>query len=125
MDTLIALFKLTLGDEVKDVRTTERLTDSPCCLIADEGDMDMHLQRMLQQHQGFDGQSKRVFEINPKHVLIKALAAKVSADGTGDEVTDAAWLLLDQARIVEGEALPDQTAFARRLSAFMQKGLGV
>jgi len=125
MDTLIALFKLTLGDEVKDVRTTERLTDSPCCLIADEGDMDMHLQRMLQQHQGFDGQSKRVFEINPKHPLVKALAAKVSADGSGDEVSDAAWLLLDQARIVEGEALPDQAAFARRLSAFMQKGLGV
>jgi molecular chaperone HtpG len=125
MDTLIALFKLTLGDEVKDVRTTERLTDSPCCLIADEGDMDMHLQRMLQQHQGFDGQSKRVFEINPKHPLVKALAAKVSTDGSGDDVADAAWLLLDQARIVEGEALPDQAAFARRLSAFMQKGLGV
>ena len=125
MDTLIALFKLTLGDEVKDVRTTERLTDSPCCLIADEGDMDMHLQRMLKQHQGFDGQSKRVFEINPKHALVKALAAKVSADGSGDEVSDAAWLLLDQARIVEGEPLPDQAAFARRLSAFMQKGLGV
>ncbi len=125
MDTLIALFKLTLGDEVKDVRTTERLTDSPCCLIADEGDMDMHLQRMLQQHQGFDGQSKRVFEINPKHPLVKVLAAKVSTDGSGDDVADAAWLLLDQARIVEGEALPDQAAFARRLSAFMQKGLGV
>ena len=125
MDKLIALFKITLEDEVKDVRVSERLTDSPCCLVADEGDMDMHLQRLLKQHQGFDGQAKRVFEVNPKHPLVKALAGKLSASGSGDELADAARLLLDQARIVEGEPLPDQAAFAQRLSAIMQKGLGV
>ena len=124
MDTLIALFKLTLEDEVKDVRVSERLTDSPCCLVADEGDVDMHLQRLLHKHQGFDGETKRVFEINPKHPLVKALAERAGKDGAGDELADAARLLLDQARIVEGEPLPDQAAFAQRLSAMMQKGLG-
>ena len=48
----------------------------------------------------------------------------MSKDGTGDDLTDAAWLLLDQARIVEGEQLPDQAAFAKRLSRFIEMGLG-
>ncbi len=123
MDKLIALFKLTLEDEVKDVRVSSRLTDSPVCLVADEGDMDMHLQRMLRKHQGFDGQAKRVFEVNPKHPLVKTLAARVGKDGAGEALADAAWLLLDQARIIEGEQLPDQAAFARRLSRFIEMGL--
>ena len=124
MDKLIALFKLTLEDEVKDVRVTDRLTDSPCCLIADEGDMDMHLARLMKQHEGFGAGAKRVFEINPTHPLVKILAKRVDKDGSSDELADAAWLLLDQARIVEGEPLPDQTAFAKRLSKFIERGLG-
>ncbi|MCH7943932.1 MAG: molecular chaperone HtpG, partial [Proteobacteria bacterium] len=124
MDKLIALFKLTLEDEVKDVRVTSRLTDSPCCLVADEGDMDMHLARLMKQHQGFTTVSKRVFEINPKHPLVKTLARRIDKDGSSDALSDAAWLLLDQARIVEGEPLPDQAAFARRLSRIIEQGLG-
>ncbi len=123
MDKLIALFKLTLADAVKDVRVSERLTDSPCCLVADEGDMDMHLARLMKQHQGMGEVAKRVFEINARHPLIKILAQRVGKDGAGDEITDAAWLLLDQARIVEGEQPPDQAAFARRLSRFIGLGL--
>ena len=123
IDALIALFKLTLEDEVKDVRVTSRLTDSPCCLVADDGDMDMHLARLMKQHQGFSAGAKRVFEINPKHPLVKALAVRVGKDGAADELSDAAWLLLDQARIVEGEQLPDQAAFAKRLSRIIERGL--
>ena len=124
MDKLIALFKLTLEDEVKDVRVSSRLTDSPCCLIADEGDMDMHLARLMKQHQGFAAGAKRVFEVNPKHPLVKTLAQRIAKDGAGDDLADAVWLLLDQARIVEGEQLPDQAAFAKRLSKFIEMGLG-
>ena len=124
MDKLIALFKLTLADQVKDVRISSRLTDSPCCLVADEGDMDMHLARLMKQHQGFGEGAKRIFEVNPKHPLIKALAHKVDKDGAGDSLADVAWLLLDQARIVEGEQPPDQAAFAKRLSKFIERGLG-
>ena len=64
-----------------------------------------------------------MLEINPTHPLVTALAGIVGADGAGTELGDAAWLLLDQARILEGETLPDPTAFVRRMSAVMSKGL--
>ncbi|MGH6891040.1 MAG: molecular chaperone HtpG, partial [Dongiaceae bacterium] len=118
IDNLIALMKLTLKDAVKDVRLSQRLTDSAVCLIADEGDMDMRLARLLQQHKRIDALMPRVLEINGSHPLIAALAAAVSS-GKADAVTSAAWLLLDQARIQEGEALSDPAAFAKRLDEIM------
>ncbi len=93
------------------------------CLVSDEGDMDIHLERLLKQHQQFTDTVKRVLEVNPTHPLIRALAAGVGDDGAGGKVTDAAWLLLDQARILEGEHIPDPAAFGRRLSALMEKSL--
>ncbi len=125
-DALIAYLKLALKEAVKDVRASERLTDSPVCLIADEGDMDMHLERLLKQHRQIDMASKRVLEINPGHSLIRGLAERLEAKGAAGAdnavLEDAAWLLLDQARILEGEALPDPAAFARRLTAVVERG---
>ena len=125
IDSLIALFKLALDDEVKDVRTSERLTDSAACLVADDGDLDIHMERLLKQHRQLDTSSKRILEINPKHALIRTLAEAVGKDGTNDRVNDAARLVLDQARILEGEPLPDPTAFSRRLSEALARGLAV
>ncbi len=129
MDTLVAFLKLALKDAVKDVRRSERLTGSPVCLIADEGDMDMHLERLLKQHRQIDTASKRVLEINPKHSLIRSLSQRLenkeaTDDGAEAALDDAAWLLLDQARILEGEAVPDPAAFARRLTAIVERGFG-
>jgi molecular chaperone HtpG len=124
VDALIACFRLELKDAVKDVRASSRLTDSPVCLVADEGDLDMHIERMLKQHQRVDTTSSRILEINPKHPLIRGLARAISEGGGGDGISDAAFLLLDQARIVEGEPLTDPAAFARRLSTMLQKGYG-
>jgi molecular chaperone HtpG len=121
--SLIAIFKLALGDAVKDVRTSDRLTDSAVCLVADEGDLDMHLERLLKQHQRLDSQAKRILEINPKNSLVQRLASLIGTDGASDSLGEFAWLLLDQARILEGEQLPDPTAFARRLSLLLEKGL--
>jgi molecular chaperone HtpG len=123
LDSLIAIFKLALGDAVKDVRSSERLTDSAVCLVADEGDMDMHLERLLKQHRQLDTTSKRILELNPRHTLIERLAASVGKPGTSDQLSEFAWLLLDQARIVEGEQLPDPPAFARRLATLLERGL--
>ena len=136
-DALIAFIKLALKDEVKDVRTSERLTDSPVCLVADEGDMDMHLERLLKQHNQIDQASTRILEINPKHALIQRLAAELEtrgatadaaapdgAEGDVPPLEEAARLLLDQARILEGEPLPDPSAFARRLSHLVARGFG-
>ena len=115
LGSLIAIFKLALGDAVKDVRSSARLTDSAVCLVADEGDMDMHLERLLKQHRQLDNAAKRILEINPNHRLIERLAASVGEAGASEQLSEFAWLLLDQARIVEGEQLPDPPAFARRL----------
>ncbi|MCB2102537.1 MAG: molecular chaperone HtpG [Rhodobacterales bacterium] len=122
MDKLIAAFKIALGEAVKDVRVSQRLTDSAVCLVADEGDMDIHLERILKQHRQFKGglDTPRILELNPGHALIKGLAH--GAEG-GEDMADAAFLLLDQARILEGEPVADAPAFARRLAAVMEKGL--
>jgi len=123
--SLIAIFKLALGDAVKDVRSSERLTDSAVCLVAEEGDIDMHLERLLKQHRQLDTAAKRILELNPRHRLIELLAASVGDTGASEQLAEFAWLLLDQARIVEGEQLPDPPAFARRLAALLERGLPV
>ncbi|MGB8841468.1 MAG: molecular chaperone HtpG, partial [Aliidongia sp.] len=121
--SLIALLKLTLGDAVKDVRSSDRLTESAVCLVADDGDMDMHLARLLRQHKQMGEDAKRVLEVNPSHALIRRLADTAGASDGATQIEDAAWLLLDQARIVEGEVLPDPSGFARRLAACLERGL--
>ena len=124
IDPLLASFKLALGATIKDVRVSERLTDSPVCLVADEGDMDIHLERLLKQHKQLETNTPRVLEVNAGHALIKALNAIASkSDGPNTTVEDAAWLLFDQARIVEGEKVDDPTAFVRRMASVMEKGL--
>jgi molecular chaperone HtpG len=121
IDNLIALMKLTLKDAVKDVRLSSRLTDSAVCLVADEGDMDMRLARLLKQHRQLDATLQRVLEINGSHPLIAALAKAVSSGSKKDAVGDASWVLLDQAKLQEGETLNDPTAFGQRLSGLLQQ----
>jgi len=124
VDALIAAIKLALGKGVKDVRESDRLTSSACCLIADEMGMDLRMERLMKQHNRVDEISPRILEINPKHSLIKKLSDIAIKDAKAPILNDAALLLLDQARILEGEALPDPVSFARRLDLVMEKGLG-
>ena len=124
IDPLVAAFKVALGEKIKDVRVSERLTDSAVCLVADEGDMDIHLERLLKQHKQLEESTPRVLELNPDHILIKNLNKMASkSEGIEASVEDAAWLLLDQARIVEGEKVADPVAFAKRLASVMERGL--
>ena len=123
MDKLIALVKLTLGDGVKDVRRSERLTDSPVCLVAEEGDLDIHFTRLLRQHQQDVPEQQRVLEINPSHPLTRTLAKLVGERGASEALEDAAHLLLDQARILEGDPVQDPVAFTRRFSNLLARSL--
>lgn len=122
---LIAAIKLELGDAVKDVRPSKRLTESPVCLIADEGDMDVNLERLLQRHGQLQGGMPRILELNPGHAIVRKLAERAGKEGAGSDVLlqDAAHLLLDQARIADGEAPTDPAEFGRRLSAVMESAL--
>ncbi|WP_108838416.1 molecular chaperone HtpG [Tateyamaria sp. Alg231-49] len=120
---LIAAIKEELGETVKDVRPSKRLTDSPVCLIADEGDMDVNLERLLKRHGQLEHGMPRVLELNPTHAMITTLAERAQAESASDDtlLKDAAHLLLDQARIVEGENPTDPSEFARRLGTVMER----
>jgi molecular chaperone HtpG len=122
LDILIAALKEHLGEHIKDVRSTDRLTDSPVCLVADDTDMDINLQRILQQHNQLDAAMPRILELNPRHTVIRSLVDQAKGDGGLDAVADAAHLLLDQARILEGEAPLDPSGFSARLSRLIAGG---
>lgn len=123
MTILTTLMKEVLGDKVSDVRSTDRLTDTSACLVASDSGMDMHLERILKAHNQLDSMTAKVLEINPSHPLVKKLAKLAGEKGAVDALADPVWLVLDQAKILEGDPLDDATAFARRLSAAMEKGL--
>lgn len=122
---LIAAFKVVLGDSVKDIRSSKRLTDSPVCLIADDGDMDVNLERLLMRHGQLQSGMPRVLELNPTHPIISKLNDRAQTDNasTDELLGDAAHLLFDQARIVEGEDVADPVEFVRRLSSVLSKAL--
>jgi molecular chaperone HtpG len=120
LSSLIDAIKAELGDAVKDVRPSKRLTDSPVCLIADDGDMDVNLERLLNRHGQLQQGAPRVLELNPSHKIIVKLAERAK-DCNDDLLENAAHLLLDQARIVEGEAPADPPEFARRLANVLEK----
>jgi molecular chaperone HtpG len=116
---LLAAMKTALGDRVKDVRVSKRLTDSAVCIVNDAM-LDRNLERLLsRQKDSGVSISAPVLEINAGHALIKALAKQAAKDAA--TVDDAAQLLLDQAFILEGEAVADPAAFARRMGLVMQQ----
>jgi molecular chaperone HtpG len=123
LSELIAAIKAELGEAVKDVRPSKRLTDSPVCLIADDGDMDVNLERLLKRHGQLQHGAPRVLELNPGHALVTKLAERARGEGASEDglLKDAAHLLLDQARIVEGETPTDPPEFARRLGMVMAR----
>ncbi len=120
---LLVALKDILGDEVADVRPSERLTDTPACLIADEKGLDIHLERMLRLHQKLDGARPRILEINPGHALIRAMITRAEAPGARRALEEPAHLLLDLARVLEGDPVPDPAAFSRRLATALTAAL--
>jgi molecular chaperone HtpG len=120
---LLAKLQGLLGEEVKTVRASRRLRESAVCLVADEQGLDFRLERFLKQHQQLERLSKPILEVNGRHELIRRMAAMARDPAAEQDLAELARLLLDQARIVQGETLSDPGAFARRMSAFLAKGL--
>ncbi len=125
LNDLIAAMKAELGDAVKDVRPSKRLTNSPVCLVADEGDMDANLERLLKRHGQMVDRTTRILELNPTHSILQKLAQRAKGEQAASDplLQDAAHLLLDQAKIADGEAPSDPAEFVRRLSAVFDKAL--
>jgi molecular chaperone HtpG len=120
----VALAKQTLEAVVEDVRVSDRLSESPACLVAPEYGPDLRLQQILASHGQAPGAIKPVLEINPSHPLVLALEAQAKA-GDRSLFEDAVWLLFDEARLMDGEAPQDAAAFATRLTRILGKALGV
>jgi len=122
--TLIALVKTVLGEAVKDVKISPTLRESAVRLVAAEGAPDIHLEKLLRMHGQLQAETPHVLEINAGHRLIREMAKHAGAEGASDLLTDRIWLLLDQARILEGDAVIDPNAFARRLASVLESGIG-
>jgi molecular chaperone HtpG len=105
----------TLGDKVKEVRVTHRLTASPACLVSDQHGMSMNLERLLKAAGQKVPQTKPILEINPKHPIVQGL--KVEADDA--RFADWSHILFDQALLAEGGQLEDPASFVRRLNEML------
>jgi molecular chaperone HtpG len=110
---LLEKLKATLGDRVKDVRVSARLADSPSCIVSDEEEPSLQMQQMMRAMGQKDFPApKPTLEINPDHEIVKKLLAR-----SDDQLAqDAAWLLFDQALLMEGVPLQDPATFVRRLN---------
>jgi molecular chaperone HtpG len=117
MQPLLDRIKAVLGDKVKDVRASVRLADSPSCIVSDEEEPSLQMQQMLRAMGQADiPMPKPTLEINPDHEIVKKLLAK--PDDALNE--DAAWLLFDQALLMEGVALKDPASFVKRLNRVLE-----
>jgi len=117
----LAFVKSTLGDAVAEVRASDRLTDSAVCLVAPDKGPDRALERLLAGTGRLTAASKPVLEVNPQHELIAALAALGDADRAFKE--DAAHLLYEEARLLDGDRPADARSFSDRLGRVLKRGL--
>jgi molecular chaperone HtpG len=117
---LLEKLKVTLGDAVKEVRISTRLADSPSVIVSDEDEPSARMRQMMQaMGQKNLPEMKPTLEINPDHEIIKKLIAK-SDDAA---IQDAAWLLFDQALLLEGVPLKDPSAFVQRLNRVLNQSI--
>jgi molecular chaperone HtpG len=113
--TLIERVKSTLGDAVKEVRVTHRLTDSPACLVAGEHDLSGNMARILKAAGQNAPESKPILELNPTHKLVKRLESEVEEA----KFSDLAHLVFDQALLAEGGQLNDPASFVKRMNSLL------
>jgi len=109
--------KEALGDKVKDVRVTDRLTESPACLVSDQSDMSSNMERILKQAGQNVPDMKPILEINPDHELVQRLVKMRSKD----KIEDFSSILFDQAVLAEGALPEDPAGFVRKINALLSK----
>jgi molecular chaperone HtpG len=113
--SLVEKIQATLGEKVKEVRVTHRLTDSPACLVAGEHDLSGNLERLLKAAGQKTPESRPVLEINPSHRLLELL----NAENEGSRFDDLVHVLFDQALLAEGGQLEDPASFVKRMNSLL------
>ena len=124
LDILVKKMQEWFNGEVNKIEITEKLSNSPASLTVDEGQMSIHMERLMRNHQqktAFD--STRILLLNPYHPLIIKLSELVLIDDNVDRVKDASMLILEQAKIAEGEAVSKPQLFNEKLSEFILKAI--
>ena len=116
---LLGLLKTRLEKYVKEVRLTNRLTDSPACLVVSDEDFSPHLQRILKAQQGNSPDQLRIMELNPDHDIVQKLHARVKENKDDPSIGEFADLLFGYAMIAEGSELPDPTKFNHAIAKLM------
>jgi molecular chaperone HtpG len=116
-DSVVTQVKKVLGDNVKEVRLSHRLTNSPACLVTDEHDMGMQLQRLLKAAGQEVGDLKPIFELNPDHALLTRL--KTETDD--DRFADLTHVLFDGAILAEGGQLKDPGSYVQRINKLLME----
>ena len=109
---VIEKMKKSLGERVKEIRLTYRLTDSPACVVFDENEMTGHMQRMLKAAGQMVPMSKPILELNPEHAIVQ----KIKLENNDERVNRWSDLLLNQALLAEGEQLENPAAFVKSLN---------
>ena len=121
VNDFLAFVKATLGEAVSDVRASDRLTNSAVCLVASEIGPDRQLEKLLSGAGKLKSVSKPILEVNPRHELVLAFAGLGEDERSFKE--DAAYLLFDEARVLEGDRPADARTFSERLARVLRRGL--
>ena len=116
---LIKKVQDSLKDDVKEVRLSDRLTDSASCLVTDEGDMNPQMERIFAAMNQPVPETKRILELNPDHPVIETMNDLFAADKKNPKLADYSELLYDQALLTEGIAIKDPARFARLVTDLM------
>jgi molecular chaperone HtpG len=121
-EAVIKQMKEVLGEKVSEVRITNRLTDSPACLVTGDNDMSLNMERIMKEAgqsmdmMGMGGSTKPIFEINPIHALV----TNIKDEPDDDRFADITNILFDQAILSEGGQLDDPSAFVHKLNGLLQ-----
>ena len=116
--SVIEKIKNALGDKVKDVVLSKRLSDSPCCIVVDENDPSLQMERMMKaMGQSTFGSVKPILEVNAEHPII----AKLKDTEDADYISDVSSVLLDQALLVGGAELTDPADFVKRMNKLITR----
>ena len=121
-EAVIGAVKAALGEHVSEVRASQRLADSPACLVAAKHGPDLEIERLLAR-QGRGVGAKPILELNIRHALVKAIAGAMKK-AHQDDVNDLSALLFEQAQILDGETPEDPAAFVARLNRLVMRGFG-